>query len=683
MIILGINGGLLQDGGVESAVGAHDSSACLLKDGELIAAVEQERLDRIKKSHLFPTDAIRACLRSSGTSIDDIDYVAVSWPEKSRDLAMSDLYFHNGQRGPSSSRAMIQGHLAEVFNWRVSSDRIRYYQHHLAHALSTFVRSGFAEALTVVLDGAGETDSGTIYHAKGSDLTKLRTHPIEDSLGFFYWGGTKFLGYDWGDEYKIMGLAPYGDPSRYRDMLGTLYELHPLGQYKLFDNAPYNQSGMRSLDRLPHTIVSRTCYASGLSPRLPGEDFLQEHMDFAAALQDTVERIALHVLSFWREETGLSRLCLTGGVAHNSSLNGRILQQQMFDEVFVHPASHDAGAAEGATFAAQNELDKDNQPRKRMHSASLGPRLGDSSEIAIKLDDWSLLIGHTRLQDVADKSAELLASGAVLGWAQGRSEFGPRALGNRSILADPRPVENRDRINFMVKKREGYRPFAPVVTKEAAGDYFEISKTVANHDFMSFVVPVLPTRRNELGAVTHVDGTARVQIIDPRTNRTFHDLVVKFGERTGTPVLLNTSFNNNVEPIIQTVEDALTCFLTTDLSYLVIEDHLVWRRFSGQMPLEDMIIRFKPGVRAVRTETVGSVPMFTTQELVLKIAGLSPKSVRISLEMFRILSQIDGSRTLRDIADHERLPKQQLQSELLQLWSKRLVDLAPRTSNKL
>lgn len=301
-------------------------------------------------------------------------------------------------------------------------------------------------------------------------------------------------------------------------------------------------------------------------------------MDLAAGLQHKLEEIVLHVLKYWADQTRLSAMCFTGGVAHNSSLNGTILRSGLFDEVFIHPASHDAGAAEGAAIAAAYKLGAAPFEQPRLRSASLGPSLGEPDEIERTLNSWKTMVDYEHLTDVVETAAELLTDGAVLGWAQGCSEFGPRALGNRSIIADARPRENRNKINAMVKKRESFRPFAPVVTPEDAATYFDFPKTRANYDFMSFVIDVREDRREELGAVTHVDGTARVQVIDPATNEQFYRLVRRFGDRTGTPVLLNTSFNNNAEPIVQTVQDVLTTFLTTDLDALVIGDFLVRRR---------------------------------------------------------------------------------------------------------
>src|SRR5262249_21513820 len=347
-----------------------------------------------------------------------------------------------------------------------------------------------------------------------------------------YLGATRHLGYRFGDEYKVMGLAPYGDPHAYRNVFESIYTLEEKGDYSLAPGAVAE-----------YESVNYSAFVNGLQPRRRGDNFTQQHTDFAAALQNTLETIVLHVVQYWSKSTGIPNLCFGGGVAHNCSLNGVILRLGLFSDVFVHPASHDAGAAEGAALTVVHQCGRSPRRAVRLISASVGPTLGSAADIAQMLNCWSSLIEVEPQDDVVDKAARLLAKGHVLGWAQGASEFGPRALGNRSIIADPRPKENQTRINSMVKKRESFRPFAPVVTPEAASTYFEIPETRANYDFMSFVVKVREERCAELGAVTHVDQTARLQVINPAGNERFYRLVQRFGEITGTPVLLNTSFN--------------------------------------------------------------------------------------------------------------------------------------------
>jgi decarbamoylnovobiocin carbamoyltransferase/7-O-carbamoyltransferase len=394
-----------------------------------------------------------------------------------------------------------------------------------------------------------------------------------------------------------------------------------------------------------------------------------------------LEEIAMHVIGYWAENTGLASLCFVGGVAHNSSLNGLLLQSGRFKEIFIHPASHDGGAAEGAALAAAYKLGPlrpgtDQPTRPRLRSASVGPGLGTANEIEKQLAAWGDLVEYSLPADIVAESARLLAAGSVLGWAQGRSEYGPRALGNRSILADARPADNKDRINSMVKKREGYRPFAPVVTQEAAGEYFHIpARTRANYEFMSFVVNVRESRRTELGAVTHIDGSARLQVIDPDTNPQYYRLVRTFGELTGTPVLLNTSFNNNAEPIVQDVRDVLTCFLTTGLDFLVIEDFLVRKRPDRELAFDNLIPEFRPVTRlAKRVKITPAGKRVVVHEIYLDY----PKGAHteITADAFALLEAVDGVRSLASVASTRGLGED-IRRELYRLWQGRFFLLRP------
>jgi predicted NodU family carbamoyl transferase len=668
MLILGLNGNfsaedvdLIPD---MSEFFFHDSSASLVKDGVLLAAVEEERFNRIKKTTKFPINAIRFCIAKANVSPSDIDAVAYYFPEDHMDSVLNQLYTENSLVPIRYSRQLIRDRLKSEFGWELADDKLIYTPHHLSHAMSTFVRSGMGEALVVVMDGTGEDCSGTVFHGADRRLKSLMKYSIPKSLGMLYLNGTRQLGYRFGDEYKVMGLAPYGDPSVYREIFDSMYSLDEKGDYDLV-------SGNLGLNN-----VGPIFFTNGISPRRKGEEFIQQHMDFAAGLQEMLEKIVLHVLSYWAEFTGLSNLAFGGGVAHNCSLNGVILRSGLFKEIFVHPASHDSGAGEGAALAAEHELVGTVPPQVRLRSASVGPTLGTTPEIEEKLNSWRPLIEFECPADIVDTTAKLLAEGSVCGWAQGGSEFGPRALGNRSIVADARPKENQTRINAMVKKRESFRPFAPVVIPEAARTYFEIPDTSANYDFMSFVVQVQQDRRKELGAVTHVDGTARIQIIDPQSNERFYRLVERFGVRTGTPVLLNTSFNNNAEPIVQSVEDALTCFLTTGLDYLVIEDFLIRRRPGHSLSFDDFVLKFRPVTRLAKTtKTATSGEPIISHEIYLDYST-GPR-IAVSRELFALLEKVDGVSTLGSLAAIDGGLSEKIRMELHILWQGRYFTLTP------
>ncbi|WP_433227489.1 carbamoyltransferase family protein [Actinomadura formosensis] len=636
---------------------AHDAAACLIRDGELVAAVEEERLNRVKKTTKFPINAIRACLATAGVKPSQVDAVGHYVREDFLDIALGNVYAENPRLPLRSSRELITGHLSGELGIEVPSDRLLYSEHHVCHALSSFIRSGMKEALVVVMDFRGELHSTTIFRGQNERLERLATYNLEQSLGRFYENHIKLLGYRLGDEYKVMGLAPYGDPATYRDLFSSMYTLRDGGDFDLRTD--------------PNTFL-----LNGFLPRREGQEFTRQHRDFAAGLQHALEELAMHVMCHWAEHTGLARLCFVGGVAHNSSLNGLLLRSGRFEEIFVHPVSHDAGAAEGAALGAAHLLGP-SRPQPRLRSASVGPGLGTASEIEKQLAAWGGLVEYSQPADIVAESARLLAGGSVLGWAQGRSEYGPRALGNRSILADPRPAENKQRINSMVKKREAYRPFAPVVTQEAAAEYFDIpAQTKANYEFMSFVVDVRESRRAELGAVTHIDGSARLQIVDPDANPRFHRLVRVFGELTGTPVLLNTSFNNNAEPIVQDVRDALTCFLTTGIDVLVVEDFLVCRRRDREPAFDNLIPEFRPVARLVKRvrNTVSR-----TRDVVYEIFMDVPfgAGTEMSADAFAVLEAADGVRSLASLAEAVGGLDADIRGELYRLWQGRFFLLRP------
>jgi predicted NodU family carbamoyl transferase len=668
MLVLGISGGFSQQGtelipNINETY-FHDAAACLIKDGELVAAVEEERFNRVKKTTNFPTNAVRACLDIVGVSPFALDAVGYFGYELAVDILLKNIYSASPHVPIRGSRELLSARLREAFGCELPDERLMYIPHHICHAMSSFVRSGAKDALVVVMDGWGEGHSISIFHGTSgqfrgarSQLESLSVYDWGKSLGAFYLQKIALLGYSLGDEYKVMGLAPYGNPDTYRDIFDKTYVLKDNGDFDI------RQENL-------------TLLLGGVLPRRKNEEFTQPHKDLAAGIQSTLEKIVMHVIGYWAKRTGLRNLCFVGGVAQNSSLNGLIVRSGTFDSVFVHPASHDGGTPEGAALAASLQLGAPPFSQPRLRCASLGPALGTETEIEKELASWCGLVEYERSADIVAKTVALLADGAVLGWAHGRSEFGPRALGNRSILADARPAGNKERINAMVKKRESYRPFAPVVTREAARDYFDIPGATANYDFMSFVVGVREDRRAELGAVTHVDGTARIQVIDRTSNERFYDLVRGFGEVTGVPVLLNTSFNNNAEPIVQSVHDALTCFLTTELDYLVIEDFLIRRRPGRSLALDDLVLQFRPFTHLARSVSVtADGQRSVVHEIWLQYVN-GPRT-EVSPPAYALLDAADGKRTVESLVAEAGGLDDALRRELYTLWQSRYFILRP------
>ncbi len=560
MLFLGVHSGLHvlgRPGYRISRSQQHDAAAVLLRDDRIVAAVEEERLNRIKHSNHAPLRAIAACLELAEVGLDSVDVIAHSSTRELRDAMTLELVLRHPHVPDYASFAdFFVKALEEHFGCAVRS-RTEHCDHHVAHAVSAFSGSGFDESLVVTLDAAGDYKSGTVAAAAAGKWEPITDFSDEQSLGLFYLEAIGYLGYGQFDEYKVMGLAPYGDAQRLRGVFRDCYELTAEGGYRL------HRGGLRAL-------------TDHLRPRRRSQPFSQVYRDAAAALQETLETIVLHVLAHHRAATGLRHLCLAGGVAHNCSMNGRILRSGLFERVFVQPAAHDAGAALGAAQHAALRHGKAGR-RGPMTHVYLGPDLPPPAGIEATLHRWRHFVDFTRVDDVCRRAAALMAEDRVIGWVQGRSEFGPRALGNRSILADPRPARNKDRINAMVKKREGYRPFAPSVLREDAHRYFEVGED-EEFPFMVFVVGVRPEARHLLGAVTHVDGTARIHTVTRRTNERYWRLIDAFRELTGVPILLNTSFNNHAEPIVDSATDAIVTYLTTDLDELVIGDYLVSKK---------------------------------------------------------------------------------------------------------
>ncbi|HSU17574.1 carbamoyltransferase family protein [Longimicrobium sp.] len=643
----------------------HDAAAVLVEDGKVLAAIEEERLNRVKHSNAFPARAIRRCLEEAGKTLDDVDLIAVDFSEANVNQYYLARALENAAHPLGSGRRQVSGLFQREFGQEVA-DRLRFIDHHRAHLYSAFLPSGFQRGLAVSIDGSGDFLSGAIGTFEGNDLTILREIPQRQSLGFFYREYIGLVGYTRFDEYKVMGLAPYGDASRYADMFAQSYRLLPDGAYEVASLA----------------TLLRITQAAGLAhqARRKGEPFNQSHRDFAAGLQQALEKIVMHVLTHFQAETGARSLCMAGGVAHNCSMNGRIAYSGLFDEVWVQPAAHDAGNALGAALAVLHDEGVEMNPQAMKH-VYLGTGIPDDGGVEQGLRGWEGLVTFQRSADVERETAALLAQGQVAGWVQGRSEFGPRALGNRSILADPRPAENKDRINAMVKKREGYRPFAPSVRQERAGDYFELPKTSDEFPFMTFALKVREDARTLLGAITHVDGTARVQTVAQDTNPRYWGLLGAFEEHTGVPMLLNTSFNNHAEPIVDSLDEAVTCFLTTGLDFLVVGDWVVRKRgddarLAGYQGLSPAL----PSTRKLVMQSgVDGAREYLIESTVNRYFG--EKATPISADAFGVLWDADGRRTLgelmpeRGISGDERVGR--LLKEMEDLWSRRVVTLRP------
>jgi predicted NodU family carbamoyl transferase len=656
MLVLGINGCLSPAADDFMAkrweLYYHDAAAVLLRDGRVAAAVEQERLNRVKHTTAFAGDAMHACLKTAGFTLRDVDRIAFFFDEHYTDSQLFRHYATDPNRPVRWSRTLLADRVRERFASDLSDDQVEFVEHHEAHAFSAYPQSGYLDALVVVMDGAGEESSISVYDAHGSRMEQLASKEISHSLGYLYLAGTQLLGYGLFDEYKVMGLAPYGDPSTFRPVFDSLYELQPDGDF-----------------RLDYASLQPAFAETGFPLRRKGQAFSQQHKDFAAGLQEATEIIGWHVISHWQRRTGHRRLAIAGGLGQNCTFNGKLLRSAVFDDIFVHPAAHDAGAALGAALKVHVDHRGD-FPRERIRQVFWGPDLPKRNVIERLLTRWSRFVTFERSGAAERETAELLAADKVVGWVQGRSEFGPRALGNRSILADPRPEANRDRVNRMVKERETYRPFAPSVQAEHLREYFEFPDGMTIPDFMVFTVPVRPDRRSLLGAVTHVDGSARVHAVDRRVNPRYWCLLEEFSRRTGVPILLNTSFNNHSEPIVDSIEDALCCYLTTRIDHLVIDDVIVSKRAWAVDDLLELAPALVPAAR-LRTEEGPS----RCKRWFVSFAHSSGTERDVDPETYEVLKRADGRTSLRELG--VRSDGTQIVHDVSDLWSGRYVALLP------
>lgn len=546
----------------------HDSSACLLVGGELVAAASEERFSRVKQDPRLPLKAARYCLRYANFSIGDVDCLAYyEDPVKKldRQLWMSlpdlpdirpDAMFRLDASRPEQEIRQLLGYEGEIV----------IVDHHISHAASAYYYSGFDTSAILTVDAVGEWTTTSWGQGCGDDLRLLDEVRYPHSLGLFYSTLTGYLGFEVNEgEYKVMGLAPYGKPC-YVDRLRQLISVDQDGRFELdlsyFDFR--RMTGMAS-DRLIELL--------GHPPREPESELEQFHADVACGVQTVTEEVMLRLAGRAYELVPSRNLCMAGGVALNVVAVRRIIEEGPFAEVFVQPAAGDAGGALGAAAVAHRRLTGSSR-RSRMDSALLGPAYS-TDEVANLLS----AAGTTNFRDFrGDQEALLdavvanLADAKVVGWFHGRMEFGPRALGARSILADPRGDDTRDRINALVKLREGFRPFAPAVLAESAAEHFKL-----DHESPFMLETCQVISRLDLPAITHVDGSARVQTVHADRSPRFHRLIEKFDERTGCPILLNTSFNLRGEPIVCTPIDALLCFLRSAIDCLVVEDFLIER----------------------------------------------------------------------------------------------------------
>jgi carbamoyltransferase len=568
-----------------------NASAAIVCDGRLVAAVEEERFNRVKYAAGFPAAAIRYCLKEAGLTLNDLDHVAVPRNPYVR-LGTKLLY---ALRMPSFARerakvlakfTAIPEALAHAFDADPGKIAAKFHrvEHHQAHLASSFFVSPFERAALLSADGLGDFASTMWGSGAGSRMHIEGAVAFPHSLGLFYSAVTQYLGFlKFGDEYKVMGLAAYGQPAQldaFRDILH--FDASSNGRaFRLgLDYFTHHRTGPEmSWAEADKTPVLGKMFSDEMARKLGPTRCLEEpleqrHRDLASSLQTRLEEVYLGMLRHLAERTGLKAVCLAGGVAFNCVANGKIFDATPFDQVYVHPAAGDAGLAVGAAYYIWHQ--KLGKPRSFvMDHAYWGP--GYSREEIRRAIDAAALArsGYTVTElpepELLGRTAAIIADGKILGWFQGRAEWGPRALGNRSIVADPRRPEMKEILNRRIKHREIFRPFAPSILSESTGDWFEKSHP---SPFMTLAYAVRPEQRDKIPAPTHVDGTGRLQTVTREANPRYHALISAFRDLTGVPVVLNTSFNDN-EPIVCRPEEALDCFLRTQMDALVLGDFLI------------------------------------------------------------------------------------------------------------
>ena len=598
----------------------HDSAACIIKDGKIIAAAQEERFTRKKHDANYPKNAIEFVLNYANLKLSEVDQIVFFEKPFLKFERLLETYVAFAPKGfISFSKAMplwIKEKLFQknfLFNELKKHDEkynsdvnIFFSDHHLSHASSAFFPSPFKEAVVLTADGVGEWATTTVAVGKNNKLEIKKEIHFPHSLGLLYSAFTYYTGFKVNSgEYKLMGLAPYGNPI-YEDKIKKLIDIKEDGTFRLNQKYFNYATGLTMTNNYFHNLF-------GQKPRnSKNERLTQFHMDIASSIQKVTEEIMLKLARAIRNEYGINNLCLAGGVALNCVANGKILKEKIFDNIWIQPAAGDAGGSLGAALALyynEHKNKRDVNSDDDMQGSYLGCEFSQD-DIEKTLNLLGAKYSKFSQNDLINNTSEYLSKGKAIGWFQGRMEFGPRALGNRSILGDPRSDTMQKNLNLKVKYRESFRPFAPSILKENVSEWFEMESIspymllVTNINSKKkiemtkeqnelFGIQKLNVKRSEIPAVTHVDYSARVQTVDKNTNRIFYDLISKFEEKTGCPIVINTSFNVRGEPIVCTPSDAFNCFMATELDYLVIGECILDKKLQNKNLKKDYITQFE------------------------------------------------------------------------------------------
>lgn len=562
-----------------------NAAACLLKDGDLIAYAQEERFTRKKHTGDFPIHSINYCLKEAGITINDVDYIGFHWqPFHKFHLRIAQviknfpksLKMYNTYSGEwihmVYAKKLFQKHFAAELQNRTKPFKFFRVKHPICHAASAFLVSPFKEAAILTMDGSGEIASTTISVGEGNTIKTIKEINFPHSLGYIFVAITHYLGFmPNSDEYKLMSLKSYGQQDHFYDEVKQIIQLTSPGEYSV-DLSYFNyDKGIRD------PWVSEKFIKIFGPIREQDEPITSRHENIAWAFQKRLEDVAMHIAKYIYDETKKDYLCIAGGTALNSVMNGKLLKDGPFKDIFVQPAANDAGTCIGSAYYIYNTIL--NNPRNFVfNTAYLGPKF-NNEEIKVLLDSKGVKYKYFEKEDeLLNNTAKLIADGNVIGWFQGRMELGPRALGARSILADPRRQDMQDILNLKVKHREGFRPFAPSVLEEYAQEYFDCDRP---SPYMLFVVDVKKDMHDKVPAITHVDGTARFQTVNKLQSPRYWKLIKEFQELTSVPVVVNTSFNVMGEPIVCSPEEALRCFQSTGIDHLVVENFIIEKEKAG------------------------------------------------------------------------------------------------------
>ncbi len=553
----------------------HDAAACLLKDGQIIAAAQEERFTRKKHDDRFPKEAVNYCLQKAG--ITSAQLTAIGFYEKPF-LKFERILENYSATWPKSCWAFVKAMLAwlpqklwikEIIRKELNyQGKIYFIEHHLAHAASSFLVSPFEQAALLTVDAVGEWTTASLGIGEGNKIKLTKEIRWPDSLGMLYSAFTYYLGFKVNDaEYKVMGAAPYGQPT-YADLIEReLIDIKDDGSFKLKMEYFKYHYGLVMVNKKFEKLF-------GGPKREPESKIEQRHWDLAASIQEVTNRLMVKIAKHLYQETGLKNICLAGGVALNCVSNSKILKQTPFEQMFINPAAGDAGGAMGVAVYIDNVI-LNNGRRTQLDSIYLGPAFSDE-EIEKFLTVNNIKYLKLSEEEILKTTARLIAEQKVVGWFQGGMEWGPRALGARSILADARHKENWQRVNLKIKFRESFRPFAPTVLEERSQEYFAVPKSLLGKGTPTpYMLLVAAVKKNDVPAITHVDNTARLQTISEKENPLYWRLLKEFEKITGCPVIINTSFNVRSEPIVCTPQDAYNCFSKTEMDYLVMNNYLI------------------------------------------------------------------------------------------------------------